>query len=983
MTPFRSAKVAFAPAGCAAVVALAAAVGFAAKPEQGAEGLPARVSFNEHIRPIFASHCVGCHGGVKQASGLSFDYRERALAKADSGQRPIVAGDVEASHLIARVSDSDPDYRMPPADHGPPLTDREVALLERWIEEGAKWEEHWAFIPPERHDPPEVSQPDWCRTAMDPFILARLDREGLSPSPEATKREWLRRVSLDLVGLPPTEAELHAFLADDEEGAYERVARRLLAAPHFGERWAAMWLDLARYADTMGYEKDPHRNIWPYRDWLIRALNDDLPYDEFLIKQLAGDLLPDRTLADLVATALHRNTQTNTEGGTDDEEFRLAAVLDRVNTTWQITSGITFGCAQCHSHPYDPIEHEEYYQFLAVFNSSRDYDLLEEFPTLSVPHERDDWPRAEQLDRQISELQTTRHESIASLAAEAEQWQYLDFDRAESTGSTQVAVRTDAETGLPEVVAGGTITANSKFTLSGPIPSNAIRLTALRIDALPKNVEAARRTPEFGFILTRLYATVEYPDDTPDRELHFRAAACDEPQPLFDPHSSLKDDGEGWAGYPRIDRPRWVVLVLEEPVDLPAGSRLTLVLKQDRSDTGGGGMVMPRSRYALSGDDRWIAMVNAPDYLEVESQLAAARQARGEVAGTAIPVMAELPPTHQRHSYVFERGNWMDKGAQVTPGVPKLFPELNAEGTPNRLDVARWFTSGEHPLTSRVMVNRAWEKIFGTGLVETAEDFGSSGLKPSHPELLDDLAVRFQTDMGWSFKTLLREIVLSATYRQSARSTPELNDRDPNNRLLARGPRLRLTAEMVRDQALVLSGRFSPKMFGPPVKPPQPDGVWRTVYSGDQWTTSEGEDRYRRAVYTYWRRTSPYPSMMTFDAPARDVCTVRRIATNTPLHALVTLNDPAYVECAQGLAERMQQQGGESPRDQIAWALELATCREGSNPAIDELVALYHDALQAFDASDDEMKSLGETADAYARAIVANAILNLDDVLTR
>ncbi|MGI9458076.1 MAG: PSD1 and planctomycete cytochrome C domain-containing protein [Aeoliella sp.] len=969
--------------GLALLVAASIAVRLCAEPAIPEVAKSDRVSFNEHIRPIFATHCVACHGGVKQASGLSFIYRERALAEVDSGERVIVPGDVEASPLFDRITDSDPDYRMPPAEHGPPLEEREVALLKKWIEQGATWEEHWSFVAPQRYDAPQVNKPEWCRQPIDPFILSRLDAEVLPPSPEASRAEWLRRVTFDLIGLPPSEEELAEFQSDDQPGAFERVVDRLLASPHFGERWTAVWLDLARYSDTMGYEKDPHREMWPYRDWLIRALNADLPYDDFLIKQFAGDLLPNATLDDRVATGMHRNTQNNTEGGTDDEEFRVAAVLDRVSTTWQVAAGLTFGCAQCHSHPYDPIEHEEFYEFMAVFNSSRDCDLNAELLTFAVPHDRNHWPQAEELDRDISELRTKIHHLLQPLAVKKATWQYVEFDDVSSTGQTQLTTRTDPAEMAPEVLAGGTITARSTFTLSGPVPENTQRITALRIDVLPKDLESALETPEMGFALTRLYVSVELPGEDKPRDLHFVAAICDEPEPMFQPEASLNDNASGWSAYTRIDRPHWSVFVLAEPVDLPSGSRLKLVLKQGRVATGDIALVIDRGRYAVSSDTRWTELITNPEFKAKQELLAKTREARGAIPSTSMPAMAELPADQKRHSHIFERGNWLDKGAGVTPGVPALFPAMEGSSDVDRLAVARWFTSGEHPLTSRVMVNRAWEQLFGTGLVETAEDFGSSGLEPSHPELLDDLAVRFQTDMEWSFKALLREMVLSAAYRQTAQSNDALNERDPRNRLLARGPRLRLTAEMVRDQALVLSGRFAPKMFGKSVMPPQPEGVWRTVYSGAQWETAEGEDRYRRAIYTYWKRTSPYPSMMTFDAPTRDVCTVRRIATNTPLHALVTLNDPAYIECAQGIAERMVAEGGETPEERIAWAYKLAASSPGSPASISELTSLYTAALESYNAEDEKMKSLGATSEGYALTIVANAILNLDDVLTR
>ncbi len=953
-----------------------ATLGGWAHPAWGAE----RVSFNDHIRPIFAKHCVACHGGVQMASNLSFIYRDSALAEADSGLVPIVPGDTRNSEVVARVTTDDPDIRMPPADH-PPLTAEEIALLTEWIAQGAEWDEPWSFVRPKRHDPPKVRHPEWVRSPLDGQILARLEREGLTPSPKASKREWLRRVSFDLVGMPPSPELTARFLADESPQAYERVVDELLASPHYGERWAAMWLDIARYADTVGFERDPHRNIWPYRDWLIRALNDDLPYDQFLIKQLAGDLLPNASLDDKIATGFHRNTQTNTEGGTDDEEFRVAAVIDRINTTWQAFGGLTFGCTQCHSHPYDPIEHEEYYKFYALFNTSRDADIDEDFPLLAVPNNREEQERATSLDREIRELARQLREPLVPLATDEGAWQDLPIDQAKSTGNTQLVIRRDESSEATEVWAEGTLTAGSQFTLSAPIPAGTKRLTALRIEALPHDLAQALRTPEWGFVLSRLHLQVTLPGEEKPTEHFFRYAYGDDPEPMLEPLESIDDNGNGWGAYTRIDRPMWAVFVLRDPVDVPAGARITLVLTQNRSFTGSGPLVIRRGRYSVSSDEQFSRIVGGGTWSQKFDHWHNAREARAKIASTAIPVMAEQAENVARETFVFLRGNFLDKGEQVAPGVPRVFGAEHE--IDNRLEVARWFVSDEHPLTARVMVNRIWEQLFGLGIVETVGDFGTSGVVPSHPELLDDLAVRFRTEHEWSVKRLLRELVLSSTYRQQAATDPQRLEADPRNVLLSRGPRQRLSAEMVRDQALVLSGRFAPKMYGPPVMPPQPDGIWRSAYNGSVWQTATDENRYRRAVYTYWKRTSGYPSMMTFDAPSREICTVRRIATSTPLQALVVLNDPAYVELAQGLAERMISEGGTTPSERIKWAFEQASGVPPTEGMMAALESLHQEATSQFVPTDEQFKKLGATAESYALTIVANAILNLDDVITR
>jgi hypothetical protein len=943
---------------------------------------PAKVSFNEHIRPLFAKHCVACHGGVKQASGVSLIYRDKALAEGDSGMPAIVPGDVAASYLVERISETDDDLRMPPAEHGPALSSNEIALVKQWITEGANWEEHWSFVAPHLHLLPESKQ-TWGHGRVDPFVLARMESHGLSPSPPASKSEWLRRVTFDLTGMPPTAKERAEFLADASPEAYERVVDRLLASSRYGEHWAAMWLDLARYADTMGYEKDPHRDIWPYRDWLIRALNADVPYNQFVIKQLAGDLIPECTMDDRIAAAFHANTQTNTEGGTDDEEFRTATVLDRVNTTWQVFGGLTYGCTQCHSHPYDPIEHQEYYEFAAVFNSTRDQDLDEETPKLRVPLSRDDDARANALDRRIAELRRALHAEEMKVAGDNQQWQSLTPDVATSTGQTKLAVQKDADTGLVEYVTVGTVTIGSLYTLEAPLPEGMSELTAIRLDALPKDVQAAMKIPELGFAVTRLRAWIITPGSETPEEVMFRLAMCDEAEPVLEPSDSLVDNNDGWASFSKIDRPRWAVFVPLERLKVAAGSRLRLELKQSRAATGAHPTVINRGRMAVSSDARWSELVANAEFEKLEGDLAKARAERDAIPAISIPVIAELDDEFRRHSYVFDRGNWLIKTDEVGPGVPAVFPEI-PEGTKvDRLAVAEWFASAEHPLTSRVQVNRVWEQLFGRGIVETSGDFGTSGILPTHPELLDDLSARFATEMNWSTKALLREIVLSDTYRQTSRASAELIDADRDNRWLARGPRLRLTAEMVRDQALVLGGNYVDKMFGPPVMPPQPDGIWRSAYNGARWVNAEGDDRYRRAIYTYWKRTSPYPAMMMFDAPSREVCSVRRIQTNTPLQPLVTMNDPAFVECAQAFAARMASEGGATTNEQVAWALEQASCDEPTERAIAVLVSLHDDALAQFDASDAEMLKLGENAESYARTIVASAILNLDDVMTR
>ena len=650
-------------------------------------------NFGTEIRPILQK-CLPCHGPDEHSrmANLRLDSQAAASGR-DGGYQGIVPGDSEASRIIARVSAE--QSPMPPT--GERLSAQEIDTLKRWIDAGARYERHWAFDPPERPDPPAVSDPGWIRNPIDSFVLALLDNEGLAPSPEADRYTLIRRLSLDLTGLPPTPAEAEAFARDDSADAYSSLVDRLLNSSGYGERWARVWLDLARYADSMGYEKDGIRTIWPYRDWVIRALNDNIPFDRFTLLQLAGDLLPEPTTDQLVATGFHRNTMTNTEGGTDNEEFRDAAVKDRVATTGQVWMGLTWGCAQCHSHKYDPLSHQEYYSLYAFFNQTADADRKSDAPKL----------------------------------------------------------------------------------------------------ALTKDVS-------------------------------------------------------------------------------------TLVLR-------------------------------------------------------------ELPAEERRKTFVHHRGNFMSPGEQVEPAVPAAFHPLDAEAPRDRLGLARWLTSKQNPLTARVTVNRLWSRLFGAGIVRTEEDFGTQGSPPTHPELLDWLATEFMR-VDWDVKSVLRTIVTSATYRQRSEVTPELLDIDPENTLLSRGARFRMPAEMVRDQALFASGLLSKKIGGEPVMPWQPEGIWQVVYSSKQWETSPGEDRYRRALYTLWRRTSPYPSMTTFDAPSGEPCTVRRIRTNTPLQALVTLNDPTLMEAAQHLAARAAAKAGTDPAKRVEQLFRLVLGRPPLPAETERLLALQAEA---------------------------------------
>ncbi len=729
------------------------------------------ISFNQDIRPILNQKCMSCHGGVKQQGGLSFLFEEHIYIPGTSGAYPIVKGRPKDSEVFLRITHENPELRMPL--DAEPLTNKEVDLFEQWIAEGAKWERHWAFVSIENPAIPEVED-SWIGNEVDPFVFAKLRENNLAPSPEASEDDLLRRVYFDVIGLPPTLEEYNAYKDDDRENKYEQLIDHLLSSPHFGERWSSMWLDLARYADSQGFQKDKLRKtMWMYRDWVIKAFNDDMPFDQFTVEQLAGDLLPNATDQQLLATAFHRNTMTNDEGGTDDEEYRVQAVLDRTNTTMEIWQGLTFSCVQCHSHPYDPILHEEYYEVKSYFNNTQDHDHYSEFPT-------------------------------AQLLSQAQ----LDIQKT-----------------------------------------------------LERNIE----------------------------------------------------------------------------------------------------------------------QVNGTEVKAIQAKLQ-------EIRPQAIPIMQEMPVDSNREDYVFVRGNWLMRGADVKKDVPQVLKENRDAMEGSRLELANWLVSPQNPLTSRVIVNRIWEQIFGVGLVETLEDFGTQGSPPSHPKLLDYLAYDFQHEMDWSVKQLVKKIVLSATYRQTSQADETAFLEDPKNIRLARGPRFRLSAEQLRDQALVASGLLSRTVYGPSVMPYQPDGVWNVIRHVAQWEKSQGADAYRRGLYTFWRRVSPYPSMITFDVPTREWCISRRIKTNTPLQALAMLNDPVFTEAAQALANLVEQEYPNDPQKQIESAYIRAALTNLSKAKEKILWDQYQFIKKEYDQQDDEINSREETDwNSHEAALfnICNTIMNLDEVITK
>jgi len=864
---------------------------------------PEKLDYRRDIRPILAANCLNCHG--------QDEHKRSANLRLDQPNRAVVPGDILASKLIERIRRPAGDaLKMPPKETGHTLTAPQVALLSRWVGEGAPYEGHWAFMAPRYRG---------GGAQIDSLISARLAKVGLALSPEADRWTLARRVSLDLTGLPPSLADAEAFVKDTAPNAYERYVDKLLASPHFGERWARVWLDLGRYADSAGYGSDPLRpNLWPWRDWLINVFNQNKPFDQFTVELLAGDLLPSATDDQKIATAFHRNTMTNTEGGTDDEEFRLAAVKDRTIVTMQSWMGLTVQCAQCHTHKFDPISKTEFYQLMAIFNQTEDNDQPDERPTLPVMSSLDRAKRAT-LEAQVKQLEAERASEPPGKAPVAR------YVRVTQPGAdvflmlAEVQVRSRGENIARKGKAsqsttdfGGSAERAIDGNTSGLFPENSVTHTAQQAN--------------------------------PWWEVDLGSA-----QPI--------DDITLW---PRTDA----------HVGRFKDSHITLY---DAEHKPLADQVVPGALTAA----RTVALTESP----AARKLAAVQAELSAIKTVNLPVLKELPSDKRRISRSLTLANFLLPEEPVQPGAPTAFTK-RAIGT--RLDLARWLVSKENPLTARVQANRFWAQLFGVGLVETEEDFGTQGALPSHPELLDALALDFQKD--WNVKRFLKSLVLSRTYRQSSKATPDRLAKDPRNRLLSRYPRRRLDAEGIRDQALMVSGLLSHKLGGPSVFPPQPDGLWKAAFNGERsYPTSQGEDRYRRGLYTFWRRTVPYPSMQTFDAPSREFCTIRRLPTNTPLQALVTLNDPAYLELAVGLAKRLIAEGGKTSAERAAYGLRLALCRPTDSARVAPLVALVDSEKAHYAAHPMEAKKLtgSEDPELAAWTVAANVLLNLDGALTK
>lgn len=990
---------------------------------------PAAVDFARDIQPILAQRCYDCHGAEKPKGGLRLTSRKDTLAGGESGNPALVVGQSAKSLLIQRVVTEDENDVMP--QKGERLTPAEIAKLKQWIDEGATWPDdikHWAYVKPARSAVPTLSvsqlstldsQPP---NPLDAFVLARLPA-ALRPSPPADKPRWLRRVSLDLIGLPPTPAELAAFLADTSPQAHERVVDRLLASPRYGERWARPWLDLARYADSHGFQRDDLRDLWPYRDWVIRALNADLPFDQFTIHQLAGDLLPtDLTppasrLDPLIATGFHRATPTNVEAGTDQEEGRINQVFDRVNTTAAVWLGSTLECAQCHNHKYDPFTQRDYYQLFAFFNHTPvETDFVSPkakaalkftgpYLTLPDPEKEKLRPALEarlaDLDRQLAAARTSaltrlpesEKSAVAQLDATS-QTHVLDIASFDSAGESNFRILPDKSVLLVDDAPDrDTYTITLGTTLTG---ITAFKLEALSDPTLPGMGPGRGDEARPNFILNQITVTATPAGTTTATPVKLTKATASYSQARFGVELALRDkidNRTGWAIGQQFGRSHWAIFETAAPVGSAAGTTFTFKLVQNF----GTGRTIGRVRLsAITGPVQANAfpadlalILRKPaatrtaleteklseHFLAQDKTLESLRLARTKVtqeiaalAGPRTLVMQELPTPRPTH--VLNRGNFLDRGERVEPATPAtLHAFQSGSPRPNRLDLARWLVSPENPLVARVTVNRWWTEFFGRGLVATPEDFGLKGEPPTHPELLDWLAVEFM-ERGWSMKHIHKLITLSATYRQSARLTPAHLEHDPENKWLARGPRFRLDAETIRDNALAVAGLLSPKMFGPPVRPYQPPGLWENKVGGERVTyeVSQGEDAYRRGLYTVWKRASPYPSFMNFDATARTACTIKRSRSNTPLQALTLLNDPVYVEAATALAARVLRELPDASTDaRLRHAFQFCLTRE---PAAEELALLRPHVAN-------------DPASPRAWQQVATALLNLDETITK
>ncbi len=1022
--------------GCGYAAVVIALVSFASP----ARATEPKVDFNRDIRPIFSDTCFTCHGpdDAKRKSGLRLDLKDQAFKPAKSGKVAIVPGDPAKSEIIRRLTTTDEDDRMPPAKIGKIISPEQVAIVKKWIEQGAPYQGHWAFTPPVRPALPELKNKAWGRNEIDAFILAKLESAGLSPTAEADKHTLIRRVTLDLTGLPPTPEETAAFIADTSPTAYEKVVDRLLASPRYGERMAMNWLDGARYADSHGYQADWERYQWRWREWVIEAFNKNQPFDQFTIDQLAGDLRPNATLEQKLATGFHRNHRMNTEGGTIPEEWRTEYVIDRVDTTGMVWLGLTLGCARCHDHKYDPITQKEFYQLFAIFNNNAESGKGAEKagnhePSMPAPRP-EDLVRLKELDGQIAAAERgvrEKEQKLPELLARWESspdsrkpgvgWTTADLTGLKSGPGSQLTKRTDKSIFVTKKNA-STDPPSDEYTVSfkaEPGSLSAIRLEALSDDALPG--KGPGRSANGNFVMTDFAVSI---DGKPAKIASGSADFSQEKYPVANAFDTDKI-GTGWAIHPNGGVSHQAIFAFDKPIASAKPMMVTVTMEFKSR--------FPKhalGRFRLSTTDSSapheaagtpasvVAILNTPadkrnekqrndlstyfrehyagDLTDSDRVLARAKADKAAYESSIPTAMIMKEMDKPRETRILIRGQYDKPGEKVEMGLPRLFGDLPPGAPMNRLGLAMWMVKADNPLTSRVAVNRFWEMFFGTGIVKTTENFGSQADWPSHPELLDWLATEF-VRTGWDMKKIQKEMVMSAAYRQSAKVTPELLEKDAENRLIARGPRFRLQAEMIRDQAMSIAGLLIDKIGGPSVRPYQPDGIWDeiNVYGNlRNYKHDIGEGLHRRSLYTIWKRTSAPPGMTVFDMPGRETCTVKRSRTDTPLQALALMNDVTYLEPARVLAQRMINEGGASADARIAYAFQRALARPPTEKEVTILKQGLEHRLAKYKADPEAAKKLIAQGDAKldskldpselaAYTTTASVILNLDEVITR
>jgi hypothetical protein len=1031
---------------------LAILVGIILLPRSVFAGDPApRIDYSRDIRPILSDNCFACHGpdASSRKAELRLDRKEDAF-RDRKGHAVIVAGDVEASELLARIESDDETSRMPPRKSGKSLTGTQVEILKRWIMQGADWKQHWSLLPPERPAIPKVRNPAWLINSIDDFILARLDAEGLKPSPEAAKTTLIRRVTFDLTGLPPTPAEVDAFLADTTSDAYEKEVERLIQSPRYGEHMARFWLDAARYGDTHGLHLDNYREMWPYRDWVIRAFNGNKRFDEFVVEQLAGELLPNPTLDQLIATGFNRCHVTTNEGGSIEEEVYVRNVVDRVETTGTVFLGMTIGCARCHDHKFDPVTQKEFYQLFAYFNSidgsPLDGNEAKYPPIVSVPSIEQS-ASMERIQSQIASVGSKRSEEVAKTPYD---------DRVDATLGEYVQ-RSDyvwVEDALPpgaKLSAEGGANHAWAFTSGPDYPVySGTKSAPLTADGLAQFHFIGANPPLKTGPGDTLFAYVFIDPLRLPKEIMLQWHSDDWKHRAYWGENVIDwgKDGTSERSHvgPLPTTGKWVRLEVDaEKVGIKPGTKLTGfsftqhggsvtwdragietftpqdgqkfetltawiqsqrvlggaglpkdlqdAVKLDRSKRNDAQKKALRTYFVEHGYSKTSPAVDALN-AELANLEGERTKLNAQIATTLIYKESKEP----KAAFLLDRGEYDRRRDPVNRVLPSFLPPLPPGASNDRLGIAQWLVAPNHPLTARVAVNRFWQQCFGTGLVKTSEDFGAQGEPPSHPELLDWLAVQFRDD-GWDVKRFMKRLVMSATYRQSARVTPDRLAKDPANRFLSRGPRFRLDAEMLRDQALFVSGLMVEQQGGPSVKPPQPAGLWEAVGFVGSNTAIFSPDTgaakvHRRSVYTFWKRTSPPPQMTTFDAPSREACYVRRERTNTPLQALLLMNETQFVEASRSLAERILRDGGSTSEERLRYAFRLVTGRSPNANDLAELSSTLDTLLSTYMSDVDAAKKLiavGESkpdarrspSEVAAWTMMGNLLLNLDETVTK